>query len=346
MRPNVRHLITFALLLGGCDAGTTSPVDASSDTPSTADASVQPDALDAEVKDSAIDVDTSPLKAETKSDLVFRTVGNLSIKGDLYLPDRTTPVALVIMIHGGGFSDGDKADKTQTAWTSYLQAQGLAAFAVNYRVYADFVNNEVPFPAAPMDIKCAISWIRAKASTYRIDGSHIFVLGSSAGGFMSNFLGTTGDEPAFNPTDCADGVTASNRVQGVVTYFGPSDWNALFNDPLRVGTDNGEKRFIGLAQGSTPCVPNSADAKGICKTASATNYADAKDPPFFIAHSDDDPVVPVTQGRTMKAALEAVKVSVTYKEVTGLKHGWHSNFKDPTSTGVRDDVLAWLNAHK
>ncbi len=324
-----------ALLVVSCGTSTSNPVDASA-----LDASAILDSSDAGT------VDTSPLKAETKADLVFRTVGTNAIKGDLYLPDRTTPVPLVVVIHGGGFSSGDKAGNSEIAWAQYLQSTGFAAFSVNYRLYSDFGNGEVPFPAAPMDIKCAISWIRKKASTYRIDANHIFVLGGSVGGFMTNFLGTTGDDAAFNPTDCADGATESNRLQAVVTYFGPSDWNAMFNDPQRLGTENAEKRFLGLANGATPCVPNSSDAKGICTTASATTYVDAKDPPFFISHSDDDPVVPVTQGRAMKAALEAANVSVTYKEVTGLKHGWHGNFKDATAVGVRDDVMAWLNAHK
>ncbi len=300
---------------------------------------------DASTDADAAPQDTSPLSAETKKDLVFRTVGSLALAGDLWLPDRTTPVAAVIQIHGGGFSTGEKDGKAEVTWSEYLVSQGFAAFSVNYRVYSDYASGEVSFPNSPMDIKCAIMWLRMKASSFRVDPNHIFVLGGSAGGFMTNFLGTTGDLPEFTPTDCADGAKESNKLQGVVTYFGPSNWNQLFNDPARVGTQNGEKKFIGLSS-NTPCALGSAEASGICTSASATTYVDANDPPFYIAHSDDDPVVPVTQGQFMRDSLKAGKVDVTYHEVTGMKHGWHANFKDEQGVAVRDEVIAWLKARK
>ena len=294
------------------------------------------------------DGDVSPQAAETKKDLVFRTVGDKSLAGDLWLPDRTTPVPAVIQIHGGGFSAGTKDDPAEVLWSEHLISQGFAAFSVNYRLYSDFSDGEIPFPSAPMDIKCSIMWLRKNALNFRVDPNHIFVLGGSAGGYMTNFLGTTGDLPEFTPTDCADGAKESNRLQGVVTYFGPSDFNQLFNDPARVGLSNlanGEKKFIGLT-GQTPCAPGSAEASGICKTASATTYIDASDPPFYVTHSDDDPVVPVTQGRYMSEQLKAGKVDVTYHEVTGMKHGWHANWKDVHGVGmaIRDEVVAWLKA--
>jgi acetyl esterase/lipase len=280
----------------------------------------------------------TPQEAAIKADLVFRTVAGKSLAGDLYLPQRTQPVPVVIQIHGGGFANGDKAGKAEVTWAEHLTSNGVAAFSVNYRLYEDFADGDVPFDGAVADLKCAIAWLRKNAESYRVDPKHIFVLGGSAGGFMTNFLGTTGDDPAFTPKDCAD---TSNRVQGVISYFGPADWNALFTDPARAGTANGEKRFLGLSSACT----NAADVNGICKSASATTHADANDPPFFVSHSEDDKVVPVGQGRLMKATLEQAKVDVTYRELTGQGHGWHAKFKDAAVIAVRDEVVAWVKAH-
>ena len=97
---------------------------------------------------------------------------------------------------------------------------------------------------------------------------------------------------------------------------------------------------------STPCAPGSEESTGICKSASPTTYIDANNPPFYIAHSDDDPVVPVSQGRYMRDVLKAANVDVTYHEVTGLKHGWHALFNDAQAVAVRDEVVAWLKARK
>jgi acetyl esterase/lipase len=107
-----------------------------------------------------------------------------------------------------------------------------------------------------------------------------------------------------------------------------------------VGTQNGEKKFLSL---TTACT-NASDVSGICKTASAGTHIDSKDPPFFVSHSDDDPVVPVSQGRLMKTLLEAKNVSVTYREVTGKAHGWHARFDDAEIVAVRDEITAWIKA--
>ncbi len=290
------------------------------------------------------DADLSPLKAELKSDLNYRTVSGKTLAADLYLPDRTNPVPVVLVIHGGGFANGDKAGKSEEVYSKHLQDNGLAAFSINYRVYDDFPSGTSAYPGALYDVKCSIMWIRKHAAEYRVDKNHIFVLGGSAGGYFTNMVGTSGNDPAFDPPDCTEGAGESSAVQGAVTYFGPSDWNALFTDPQRLAPSdagvpqNGEKKFIGL---STACT-NKADIDGICTTASPTAHVDSKDPPFFVSHSDDDPVVPVSQGRLMKTSLEAKNVKVTYVEVHGKQHGWHARFDDPEIAAVRDQVTAWI----
>ncbi len=298
--------------------------------------------FDAGTSDSAADADVSPLKAELKSDLNYRTVAGKTLAADLYLPDRTTPAPVVVIIHGGGFASGDKAGKSEEGYGKFFQGTGIAALSINYRVYDDYPPDGFgAYPNSLYDVKCSIMWIRKHAAEYRVDKNHIFVLGGSAGGYFTNMVGTSGNDPAFDPPDCTDGAGESNAVQGVVTYFGPGvDWAAMFSDPARAGTQNGEKKFLSL---TTPCT-SASDISGICKTASAGTHIDSKDPPFFVAHSDDDPVVPVSQGRLMKTLLEAKKVSVTYRELTGKAHGWHARFDDPEIAAVRDEVTAWIKA--
>ncbi len=321
-----------------------------SEAPATTHNSAQPDAQtfsDAGLNDASSsppDADLSPLAAELKADLNYRTASGKTLAADLYLPARTNPVPVVLVIHGGGFANGDKAGKSEEVYAKHLQANGLAAFSINYRVYEDFPSGTSAYPGALHDVKCSIMWIRKHASEYRVDKNHVFVLGGSAGGYFTNMVGTSGNDPSFDPTDCTDGAGESSAVQGAVTYFGPSDWNALFTDPQRLAPNdagvpqNGEKKFIGL---STACT-NPSDISGICTTASPTAHADSKDPPFFISHSDDDPVVPVSQGRLMKETLASKNVSVTYVEVHGKAHGWHARFDDAEIAAVRDQVTAWI----
>ncbi len=284
-----------------------------------------------------------PLEAATEFDLVFRGTGASGIAGDLYLPARTDPVPAVLVIHGGGFITGDKAGAPEVLWSEHLTANGFAAFSVNYRLIGDFPPGEIPFSGAIMDLKCAVRWLRGHAESLRIDPNRIYALGGSAGGFMANFLGTTGDEPEFSPEDCVEGSASSDRLQAFVAYYGPSDWNALYNDPLRLGADNGDAKFLGLDT-TAPCAPGSAESSGICTVASATTYVDPEDPPAFLAHSDDDPTIPLTQSELMRATLEAAGVDVNYQQVDGLGHGWHAKFGNDMAVGVRDEAVAFLGA--
>jgi alpha-L-fucosidase 2 len=334
LRNAIAVLATSLAPLFGCGSETAATQDASA-----------PDAQatsDGGTTDAVADADLSPLKAEIKTDLNYRTVAGKTLAADLYLPDRTNPAPVVVIIHGGGFSSGDKAGKSEEIYSTFFQGTGIAAFSINYRVYDDYPPNGFgAYPNSLYDVKCSIMWIRKHADEYRVDKNHVFVLGGSAGGYFTNMVGTSGNDPAFDPPDCTEGAGESSAVQGVVTYFGPGvDWTAMFTDPARVGTQNGEKKFLSL---TTACT-NASDISGICKTASAGTHIDSKDPPFFVSHSDDDPVVPVSQGRLMKTLLEAKNVSVTYREVHGKAHGWHARFDDAEIVAVRDEVTAWIKA--
>ena len=332
-RPLLAMLSTaISPIFGACASHAASSVDSGADAATSADAQTD--------SSSKVDVNFTPLKAELKSDLQYRTVAGKALLADFYLPDRSAPAPVVVQIHGGGFSSGDKAGLSEVNFCEHFQSNGIAALSINYRVYSDYPPDGYgAFPNSLYDVKCSIMWLRKHADEFGIDKNHIFVLGSSAGGYFTNMLGTSGNDPTFDPPDCVEGAGESNAVQGAITYFGPgADWTAMFSDPLRVGTQNSEKKFLSL---TTACT-NTSDIDGICKTASAVTHIDAADPPFFISHSDDDPGVPVTQGRIMKSSLEAKKVNVTYREVIGKGHGWHARFSDPEIAAVRDEVTAWV----
>jgi acetyl esterase/lipase len=280
--------------------------------------------------------------AEVFTDLVYRTVGDLELAGDLYLPARQAPAPLVMVIHGGGFHTGDKAGAAEVLWAEHLQAHGYAAFSVNYRLVGDYPAGEVPFAGTIGDLRCALAWLQLQASEHGLDPSAFFALGGSAGGYLSSFLGVTADEPSWLPAECAGGAALAHPIAGVVDYFGPSDWPTLFADPLRDGADNGDGELIGVS-GPDACAPGTPQADGLCLDASVTAQVDAEDPPFFIAHSADDPTVPVGQSRLLTETLVASGGDATYRELDGLGHGWHSLFGAPTVAAIRDEVLGWLD---
>jgi len=150
---------------------------------------------------------------------------------------------LIIHIHGGGWSGGDKNGIPPIG----LVANGYALASVQYRL-----SGEAIFPAAIQDCKAAVRWLRANAKKYNLDPDHFGVWGGSAGGHLVALLGTSGGVKEF---EVGDNLNVSSKVQAVCDWFGPTDFlqmnaqakagagGALDHD----GPKSPESRFIGGA---------------------------------------------------------------------------------------------------
>ena len=60
----------------------------------------------------------------------------------------------IVMIHGGGWIEGDKFSFNQ--YCADFAWDGCSCATINYRL-----SGIAPFPAAVEDAKCAIRWLRA-----------------------------------------------------------------------------------------------------------------------------------------------------------------------------------------
>ena len=246
-----------------------------------------------------------PPGATVYPDLSYVTNGSPSQKLDLYLPKQGHNLPLIIFLHGGAFYMGDKRQ-----WIGdqlvYLN-QGYAVASINYRL-----SGEAPFPAQINDCKAAVRWLRANATTYRLDPNHFVAWGASAGGHLAAMLGTTGNIRDF---DVGENLAFSSQVQAVADFFGPIDLTKL--RPASMGAGSAESRFIG-------CTIN--DNLNKARRASPITYVTKDCPPFLIVHGDNDPIVPYTQSVLFTATLEQAGVPVTFYTVKGARHG---GFHDP-----------------
>lgn len=115
----------------------------------------------------------------------------LSLKMDIYLPPNaniTKKQPLLVMIHGGGFSGGDK-DAWKVEAYSYAKA-GYICASLNYRLTKSGGNQSPELrlfavQCALEDIQNGIRYLKSNANTYFIDTSRIVVFGGSAGGVLS-----------------------------------------------------------------------------------------------------------------------------------------------------------------
>jgi acetyl esterase/lipase len=236
-------------------------------------------------------------------DVTYAVMDGQPQRLDVAWPRSGGPHPLVVLIHGGGWSGGDKSAYHHAM--RLLAGQGYAAASVNYRLAAAPRN---VFPAAVEDVRCAVRWLRSRAASYGVDPSRIAALGHSAGGHLSAMLGTAADVPGLDGGCPLREV--SPAVSAVVAISGPQDIRTA--GALDPGQRGMVENFLGVA-------PERDPARALL--ASPAVHATAGDPPFLLIHGTADEVVPIRQSRSMRDTLRAAGVPATLLELPGVGHG-------------------------
>ena len=220
---------------------------------------------------------------------------------DVYQPkvlDGPSPV--VMYVHGGGWTGGDKSDGAGTMFFPELQRRGYLVVSINYRLAPMY-----KFPSQIQDVKCAIRYFRANAAAYNLDPDRIGAMGSSAGGHLVALLGTVTTEAAWD-----DGPYAGQfgRVQAVVDMFGPTDLVSM----AYIQNKRLEARVFGLTDPQDPLFQNY----------SPITHVTSDDPPFLILHGDQDETVPLEQSQVFYDKLIEMGVPAELVVVKNAAHGF------------------------
>src|SRR5215204_5571647 len=148
-----------------------------------------------------------------KKNITYCKIGERNLLIDAFYPSAKQKLvyAAVIIIHGGGWRSGNRSQHYPLA--QRLANLGYACFTPEYRL-----STEALFPAGVYDIKAAIRWVRKNAVQYNVDTSRIVAMGFSAGGELAAFMGTTGNMPLFEGTNCNTGI--NSKVNAVVDMDG------------------------------------------------------------------------------------------------------------------------------
>jgi len=258
-------------------------------------------------------------------------------KLDIYLPEEGDgPYPVILSIHGGAFKSGDKGDGQVNAMLEGLK-RGYAVVSVNYRL-----SGEAIWPAQIQDVKAAIRWIRANSKQYKLNSGKIASWGGSAGGHLSAMAGTSGNVKELE--DLSQGnADQSSRVQAVVDWFGPTDFLKMDEQAKESKVANPQVHSIPDSPESQLIGKNLQDAPDLVKAANPETYISKDDPPFFIQHGLNDPLVPYPQSVNFAKKLEQTlgKEKVTLELIPGTGHGG-PNFQ--TKENI-DKVFAFLDKY-
>ena len=133
---------------------------------------------------------------------------------DLYRPafaQGSLPV--VIMIHGGGWTGGDKRELPDL--NRYLASRGYVVASIGYRLAPRWT-----FPAPQEDLTAAIRYVKDLAVTHSLDPERIALIGRSAGGQIALLAAYSSGDPA---------------IRGVVSFYGPTALRWGYNNPAKEG---------------------------------------------------------------------------------------------------------------
>jgi len=251
--------------------------------------------------------------ANVQTDIEYGRVGDNRLLLDACAPDGDGPFPVVIIVHGGGWSGGDK-QRDITPLMQPLTSAGFTWFSINYRLAP-----KNRWPACFEDVQTAIRWVKANAGRYKGDPQRIAILGHSAGGHLVCLAAVLAD--------------ASTRVQAVVGLAPVTDFE---QDTARRGG------VISTSLQNLLNRPKAPDAQThqLLFDYSPINHVKPGLPPFLLMQGDADKTVPLSMTQSFAAKLKENGDRYDLITVPGAPHAVTAWGKfDP---GFADKLTGWL----
>lgn len=242
-------------------------------------------------------------------------------KFDFWKAESSEPTPVVLLIHGGGWVNGDKTGYGNPAIKNYLQA-GISVAAVNYRFIAQAMEQNVTPPVkAPLeDAARALQTIRSKAKEWNIDPARIGATGGSAGACTSLWLALHDD--LANPNSDDPIARESSKLQcaavtGAQTSLDPTqlrEWmsNAIYGGHAFGFAQKGRSR----AEEFELLMKNRDEVKHWFAEYSPIELVSAGDPPIFLEYPNQKtpPVVGGKEPDPTHSAIYGIKLVEKCKE--------------------------------
>lgn len=253
-------------------------------------------------------------------------------KFDLYVPadDTKETYGLVVYLHAGGFTSGDKSDDAEML--KWLCSKGYVAAGINYTLRTD--ENDVSVYSQSMEIKEAMPFVVEEAEKlgYKLD--KMAISGGSAGGTLALLY-------AYRDAD-----TSPVPVKMVFEAVGPASFH--HEDWKNYGLDQSPEAAAGLftiMSGNTiteeMIASNSYDEQ--IKDISAYMWVNENTVPTVIAYGVHDRVCPFDTVKHLLTALEKNHVIYEYFE---LPHSGHALQNDNKLYGqYMDKVQEYLDQY-
>ncbi|MFB3903263.1 MAG: alpha/beta hydrolase [Acidobacteriota bacterium] len=211
---------------------------------------------------------------------------------DLYLPRQESGFPLLVFVHGGAWTRGDKA--AYAGAYEYLGAavagQEVGVAVINYRL-----SPEVTHPEHVRDVARAVAWLYRNSGQYGWSPGRIYLVGHSAGAHLAALL-------AVDPSYLQAVGLKPEIIKGVVAISGVYD--------LTLGGVTAKMLYEPVF-GSDP---------RILAQASPALQLSRKSPPFLVLYAQNDYPSLDVQARRFQRALKEAGIQVQAAMIHGRDH--------------------------
>ncbi len=248
---------------------------------------------------------------------------------DLYIPanaDKAKDQTLIVYMHGGGFTSGDKADGEMLC--KYFTSKGYICASVNYTLNDG--KHESNYNKMYAQILAQVASVKHKTAELGYNVTEMATSGDSAGGYLALLYAYRAGEASPIP------VKLVFQMTGPAT-FEPKHWGVT----ERADIIESVSRLSGKTV--TEEMLDSGEVNTIIKEISPALLVDKNTVPTVTAYGTKDIIVPVNLKYVLIDALEENQIDYTYIEFT---HSGHSMLFDPDKTQEYvDTVNAYLEKY-
>lgn len=234
---------------------------------------------------------------------------------DVYFPQIYDSAKVILYIHGGGWTSGDKGEFPKTLIEELVGNRKYILVSMNYRLVKDGKNR---FPAQMEDVTNAIKFLNGAAKKFHFNENEFALMGGSAGGHMAMLY--------------AYGYDVNKQVKTVIDLWGPTD---LTDKSVRTPDSDADRISTNLL--------GDPDAQAKISFEASPYHRITKESavPTIFFHGGADPLVHVSQAEKMYKKLVSLNVPAHLEIYPGEKHGIGGTIRLDLYT----KTIAWIEKY-